>query len=107
MSEYLRSISFNMAIVNNHGSEFTDMVYRESFMMCAAFYSPDITCLVEMQTPDHCAGIFNYGTRYNRQPWWSRLFLKCKKGYEAICIGDFVTVCSIFQLEEALKDEFL
>lgn len=106
ISECLRSISFNTAIVNNHGPEYTDMVYGECLMMCAAFYSPDITCLVEMQTPDHCAGIFNYGTSYNRQPWWSYLFLKRKKGYEAICLGDFVAVRSIFQLEDAQKRKY-
>ena len=106
VSECLRSISFNTAIVNNHEPEYTDMVYGECLMMCAAFYSPDITYLVEMQTPDHCAGIFNYGTSYNRQPWWSYLFLKRKKGYEAICLGDFVAVRSIFQLEDAQKRKF-
>lgn len=106
VSECLRSISFNTAIVNNHGPEYTDMVYGECLMMCAAFYSPDITYLVEMQTPDHYAGIFNYGTSYNRQPWWSYLFLKRKKGYEAICLGDFVAVRSIFQLEDAQKRKY-
>ena len=106
VSECLKSISFNTAIVNNHGPEYTDMVYGEYLMMCAAFYSPDITCMVEMQTPDHCAGIFNYGTSYNRQPWWSYLFLKRKKGYEAICLGDFVAVRSIFQLEDAQKQKY-
>lgn len=106
VSECLRAISFNTAIVNNHGPEYTDMVYGECLMMCAAFYSPDITYLVEMQTPDHCAGIFNYGTSYNRQPWWSYLFLKRKKGYEAICLGDFVAVRSIFQLEDAQKRKY-
>lgn len=106
VSECLRSISFNTAIVNNHGPEYTDMVYGECLMMCAAFYSPDITYLVEMQTPDHCAGIFNYGTSYNDQPWWSYLFLKRKKGYEAICLGDFVAVRSIFQLEDSLNRKY-
>lgn len=106
VSKCLRSISFNTAIVNNHGPEYTDMVYGEFLMMCAAFYSPDITCLVDMQTPDHCAGIFNYGTSYNDQPWWSYLFLKRKKGYEAICLGDYVAVRSIFQLEDAQKRKY-
>lgn len=106
VSECLKFISFNTAILNNHGPEYTDMVYGECLMMCAAFYSPDITCLVEMQTPDHCAGIFNYGTSYNDQPWWSYLFLKRKKGYEAICLGDYVAVRSIFQLEDAQKRKY-
>ena len=106
VTECLKSISFNTAIVNNHGPESTDMFYGECLMMCAAFYSPDITCLVDMQTPDHCAGIFNYGTSYNDQPWWSYLFLKRKKGYEAICLGDYVAVRSIFQLEDSQKRKY-
>ena len=106
VSECLKSISFNTAIVNNHGPEYTDMVYGECLMMCAAFYAPDITCLVEMQTPDHCAGIFNYGTSYNQQPWWSYLFLKRKKGYEVICLGDNVAVRSIFQLEDSQNRKY-
>ena len=106
VSECMRFISSNTVIVNNHGPGYTDMVYGECLMMCAAFYSPDITCLVEMQTPDHCAGIFNYGTSYNDQPWWSYLFLKRKKGYEAICLGDYVTVRSIFQLEDSQKRKY-
>lgn len=106
VSECLKSIGFNTAIVNNHGPEYTDMVYGECLMMCAAFYSPDITCLVEMQTPDHCAGIFNYGTSYNQQPWWSYLFLKRAKGYEVICLGDFVVVRSIFQLEDSQNRKY-
>ena len=106
VSECLKSIGFNTAIVNNHGPEYTDMVYGECLMMCAAFYSPDITCLVDMQTPDHCAGIFNYGTSYNQQPWWSYLFLKRAKGYEVICLGDFVVVRSIFQLEDSQNRKY-
>lgn len=106
VSGCLKSIGFNTAIVNNHGPEYTDMVYGECLMMCAAFYAPDITCLVEMQTPDHCAGVFNYGTSYNRQPWWSYLFLKRKKGYEVICLGDNVAVRSIFQLEDSQNRKY-
>lgn len=106
VSECLKSISFNTVIVNNHGPESTDMFYGECLMMCAAFYSPDITCLVEMQTPDHCAGIFNYGTSYNQQPWWAYLFLKRKKGYEVKCLGDFVAVRSIFQLEDSQNRKY-
>ena len=106
VSDCLRSISFNTALVTHHRPDYTDTAYGACLMMCAAFYSPDITCLVEMQTPDHCAGIFNYGTSYNRQPWWSYLFLKRKKGYEAICLGDFVAVRSIFQLEDAQKRKY-
>ena len=106
VSGCLKSIGFNTAIVNNHGPEYTDMVYGECLMMCAAFYAPDITCLVEMQTPDHCAGVCNYGTSYNRQPWWAYLFLKRKKGYEVICLGDNVAVRSIFQLEDSQNRKY-
>lgn len=103
VSSCLNSIGFNIAIVNNHGPENTDLVYGEWFMMCAAYYSPDITCLVEMQTPDHRAGIFNSGKGYNWAPWWAYLFLKRKKGYEVTCLGDFVAARSIFQLEDGQK----
>lgn len=96
----LKSIGLNTVIVNNHEPEFTDFVYGEWFMMCAAYYSPDITCLVEMQTPDHRAGIFNFGKEYNDNPWWAYLFLKRKKGYEVTCLGDFVAARRIFRLED-------
>lgn len=94
------SIGFHTAILNNHGIGITDIVYGEWFMMCAAFYSPDITCLVEIQTPDHQAGIFNLGKAYNDAPWWAYLFLKRKRGYEMIGLGDVVAARSIFQLED-------
>lgn len=94
------SIGFHTAILNNHGIGITDIVYGEWFMMCAAFYSPDITCLVETQTPDHQAGIFNLGKAYNDAPWWAYLFLKRKRGYEMIGLGDVVAARSIFQLED-------
>lgn len=106
VSGCLRSIAFNAAIVNNHGPEYTDMVVGEWFMMCAAYYSPDITCLVEPQTPDHCAGFFNYGTSYNGQPWWAYVFLKRGKGYEVRCLGDNVAVRSIFQLEDKQRRKY-
>ena len=96
----MESIGFHTAILNNHGIEITDIVYGEWFMMCAAFYSPDITCLVETQTPDHKAGIFNLGKTYNDAPRWAYLFLKRERGYEMIGLGDIVAARSIFQLED-------
>lgn len=102
----MRSISFNAAIINNHDPEYTDLVYGEWFMMCAAYYSPDITCLVDTQTPDHRAGFYNYGRPYNDMPWWAYLFLEREKGYEVVCLGDFVAVRSIFQLEDELHRKY-
>lgn len=100
VSECINNAGFNAAIVNNHGPEHTDLVYSEWFMMCAAFYAPDITCLVETQTPDHKAGILNFGKGYNHSPWWGYVFLKREKGYEAVALGDFMAARSIFQLED-------
>lgn len=100
VSECINGAGFNAAIVNNHGPEYTDLVYSEWFMMCAAFYAPDITCLVETQTPDHKAGILNFGKGYNYNPWWGYLFIKREKGYETVALGDFVSARSIFQLED-------
>lgn len=101
VSKCMRSLGFNAAVIHNHGPEYTDLVYGEWFMMCAAFYAPDITCLVQTQTPDHKAGFFNYGGGYNSSPWWSYVFFKRKKGYEMKCMGDMVAVRSIFQLEDS------
>ena len=106
VSDCIRLISFNAAIINNHGPEYTDLVYGEWFMMCAAYYSPDITCLVNTQTPDHRAGFYNYGGSYNDGPWWTYLFLKREKGYEVACLGDFVAVRSIFLLKDELHRKY-
>jgi hypothetical protein len=100
VSHCIRAMGFNIAITYNHSSEMTDFVLAEWVMMCAAYYSPDITCLVEAQTPDHNAGYYNFGEAYNGAPWWTYLFLKREKGYQAICLGDFVKVLSIFQLSD-------
>lgn len=97
----IRRLGFNAAVIHNHGPERTDLVYGEWFMMCAAFYAPDITCLVQTQTPDHRAGFYNFGASYNSSPWWSYVFFKRKKGYEMKCLGDMVAVRSIFQLEDS------
>lgn len=96
----IRSMGFNIAAMSNHSSEMTDLALAEWVMMCAAFYSPDITCLVEKQTPDHRAGFYNLGESYNPGPWWSYLFVKRDKGYEVICLGDFVKVHSISQISD-------
>lgn len=94
--ECIGSMGFNIAVVNNHGTDMTDLALAEWVMMCAAYYSPDITCLVETQTPDHHAGFYNFGEAYNLGPWWAYLFLKREKGYEVVGLGDFVKVRGAF-----------
>ena len=88
------------AFINNHGPN-VDMTYAEWFLMLAAYYSPDITCLVNMQTPDHKAGVLNFGSTYNYSPWWSYLFLKRENGFEVRRIReDSVRIERIFQIED-------
>lgn len=93
-------MGFNIAATNNHSPEMADFVLAEWVMMCAAYYSPDITYLVETQTPNHKAGFYNFGQSYNGAPWWSYLFVKREKGYQVFCLGDYVKVRSIFQLSD-------
>lgn len=88
------------AFLANHASDL-DMTYAEWFLMLSAFYSPDITCLVHMQTPNHYAGIQDFGSQYNDSPWWSYLFLKREKGFEVRRImGDETRIEKIYQLED-------
>ena len=91
---------FECAIIDNHGPG-VDMTYAEWFLMMAAYYSPDITCLVHMQTPNHRAGVQNFGSQYNPNPWWSYVFLKRNKGFEVrrIC-GDYTKIERIYQLQD-------
>lgn len=91
-------MGFNIAATNNHSPNQADLVLAEWVMMCAAYYSPDITCLVETQTPDHCTGFYNFGISYNPLPWWPYLFFKREKGYEVRFLGDQLKICSVFQL---------
>lgn len=93
-------MGFNIAATYNHNSEMADLVLAEWVMMCAAYYSPDITWLVETQTPDHRAGFYNFGKSYNPAPWWSYLFVKRDKGYQVFFLGDEVKVRNIFQLSD-------
>lgn len=89
----------NAALANHADS--IDIGFSEWFLMCVAFYSPDITCLVQMQTPNHRAGILNFGSSYNYNPWWSYLFLKRSRGYEVRRIReDNTKINKIFQLED-------
>lgn len=96
----LRYMGYQAAILSNHSAVCTDLVLPEWFMMCAAFYAPDITCLVNTQTPDHCAGFYNFGDQYNSAPWWAYAFMKRHKGYEVIRLGSDMKVRSVFQLED-------
>lgn len=94
----IRLLSFECGYLANHIVEF-DMAFAEWFLMLAAFYSPDITYLVHMQTPNHCAGIHNFGSAYNDSPWWSYIFLKRSKGFEVRRLGeDNVKINKIFQI---------
>lgn len=61
-------MDLNIAATNNHSSEVADFVLAEWVMMCATYYSPDITCLVDTQTPNHKAGFYNFGQSYNGAP---------------------------------------
>lgn len=100
VSTCFRHMGYETAILNNHGVVCTDIVLPEWFMMCAAYYTPDITCLVSTQTPDHCAGFYNFGDAYNPTPWWTYAFFKREKGYEAMCLGYEEKIRSVFQLED-------
>lgn len=77
-----------------------DRCFFEWFMMCAAYYSPDITWFVEGQTPDHNAGFCNFGNAYRAFPCCSYVFLKRDKGFEVECIGEGIEVESIFLLTD-------
>lgn len=88
------------AVLANH-TDSIDIGFSEWFLMLAAYYSPDITCLVHMQTPNHLAGVLNFGSQYNFNPWWSYLFLKRGKGFEVRRIKEDETkIEKIFQLED-------
>ncbi len=89
----------NAALANHTDS--IDIGFSEWFLMMAAYYSPDITCLVHMQTPNHRAGVQNFGSQYNYNPWWSYIFLKRNKGFEVRRIrGDETKIDKIFQMED-------
>lgn len=91
---------FDSAIIDNHNPG-VDMTCAEWFLMLAAYYSPDVTCLVHVQTPNHRAGIQNLGSQYNFNPWWSYLFLKRKKGFEVRRIkDDYTKIDRIYQFQD-------
>ena len=89
---------FFCAIIDNHGLG-VDMTYAEWFLMLAAYYSPDVTCLVNMQSPNHQAGILNFGSTYNFNPWWCYIFFKRNQGFEVRRIGgDETNIDKLFQI---------
>ena len=99
VKECIDLLGHECAINYNHGG-CPDLSYAEWFLMMASFYSPDITCLVHMQTPNHCAGVQNFGNSYNGNPW-SYVLLKRSKGYEVRRIGgDGTRIEKIFQIED-------
>lgn len=99
VKETMFSFGLAAAKIDNHRPG-VDLTFAEWFMMLAAYYSPDITYLVDMQSPDHLAGVHNFGNEYNYNPWWAYLFLKREKGYEVRSLGDDVQITRIFQLED-------
>lgn len=91
-------LGHDCAVIANH-SPGVDLTYAEWFLMLTAYYSPDITYLVQMQTPNHKAGILNFGSSYNFNPWWCYTLLKRSKGFEVRRIGgDETKVDKIFQI---------
>lgn len=93
------------AIFANHSSPL-DMSYAEWFFMCAAYYAPDISYLVDMQSPDHRTGIMNLGQSYNDAPWWAYFVCKRQKGYEIKFLGEETKINSLFQLEDEHKRRY-
>lgn len=91
--------SLECAYLNNHAIPL-DMTYAEWFLMCAAYYAPDISYIVDMQSPDHRAGALNLGQAYNYNPWWAYFICKRSKGYEVKFLGDETKVTSLFQLQD-------
>lgn len=101
VKELIRSLGQEAAMVDNHGPG-VDLTIDEWFLLCAAYYAPDISCLVNIsQTPDHRAGLLHFGQGYSTQPWWHYLITKRQKGFDVRCLGDGVEYKSIRQLADA------
>lgn len=92
-------LGLECAYFNNHAIPL-DMTYAEWFLMCAAYYAPDISYIVDMQSPDHRAGALNLGHTYNDNPWWAYFICKRSKGYEVKFLGDDTKVTGLFQLQD-------
>lgn len=99
-SSCISNLGGQCAQVINHYTG-VDLTFSEWFMMCVAYYTPDITCLVQTQTPDHHAGFYNFGCSYNGNPWWSYMFVKRRKGFEVRRVNaDYVALTGVYQLED-------
>lgn len=84
-----------------------DLTIAEWFLMLAAYYSPDITCLVNMQSPDHFVGVLNFGNGCSGNLWWAFLVLKREVGYEVMRLrDDNVRITKLFQLEDENKRRY-
>lgn len=106
VSTILSVLGHQYAKISNHGGDI-DMKFSEWFMMCAAYYTPDITCLVDTQTPDHQAGYLNLGKSYNYNPWWSYMFVKRQKGFEVIRVdGDEVDLTGVYQFDDDKRQRY-
>lgn len=106
VSQCLNSLGFYAAQIEDHATSI-DLTYSEWFMMCAAYYAPDITCLVHMQSADHHIGVRNFGQEYNYNPWWCYVFIAREKGYEVQCLKDFSKTRSLFTLQKQGKTYYL
>lgn len=98
-------LSLECAYLNNHAIPL-DMAYAEWFLMCAAYYAPDISYIVDTQSPDHRAGALNLGQAYNYDPWWAYFICKRSKGYEVKFLGDDTKVTSLFQLQDGQNRKY-
>lgn len=65
-----------------------DFTFAECFMMCAAYYSPDMACLVNVLLDDGITGLRYFGREVNSILWWTYSFEKRKKGFEVKLIGE-------------------
>lgn len=100
IQEALRYLGHSAADIYSHRPG-VDLTYSEWLIMLFAYYCPDISYLVDMQSPDHLVGVRNFGNEYNYNPWWAYLLLKREKGYEVRLIGsDFVKIDKLFQFED-------
>lgn len=96
----LCSLGDAAARVDNHRPG-VDLTFAEWFMMLAAYYSPDITCLVNMQSPDHLVGVCNLGQGYSSFHYWQYLLVKREKGYEVRTISDdCFPITKLYQFED-------
>lgn len=106
VANWISCLGHDCAQIANHAINI-DLTFAEWFMMCAAYYTPDITCLVDTQTPDHAAGYINFGETYNGAPWWAYMIMKREKGFEVIRVAEGQKKLSgVYQLEDENKRKY-